>query len=348
MKQLLALFAFCAVAIPLLGATSGPGDPVVVVYPLTVTGATDAQAGGKIAVLYAARLGTLGGVAVKAPLPGTNRQHFLDAAREAGADYYITGYITPLGNAVTLINQVVSTHSGIQVWSDSVQVGSYNEASSQADAIRAAILRHAGRYSIALEATPPPAPLTAATVAQKNEANLNTLFQKRPAPGASPAGDAAAPAVAQAGSLPAAGISADEIQVAVAHVIGTADLAAKYHADNQLSLELTKRVTAPTLIDAQTSDFALQGAQICLVNALRPTARVFGGTLALTRIDPGFSNYALAKFDLIVYDCEGNVVAKQHSEFRSIGRTADDLALDGAIKETFDAVLPSKTGKKRR
>jgi hypothetical protein len=56
----------------------------------------------------------------------------------------------------------------------------------------------------------------------------------------------------------------------------------------------------------------------------------------------------LARFDLIVYDCQGNVVAKHHSDYRSIGRTADDLALQGAIKESFDAVLPVKSGKKHR
>jgi hypothetical protein len=337
MKHLLALLALCAVAVPLLGATSAAGDPVVVVYPLTVSGSTgDPQAGGKVAALYATRLGALGGVAVKAPAAGTDRAHFLSAARDAGADYYITGYVTPLGNSVTLINQIVSTHSGIQVWSDSIQVGSYNEATTQADEIRTAILRHAGRYSVSLETTPPPAPAATPTP-QKNEANLNALYQK----------PAAGSAVAQSGAA-ASAPSDDEIQVATVHLIGPADAAAKYYAEKQIGLEVTKRVKVPIAIDAATTELAVAGAQFCLANALTPAARVFGGTLALTRIDPGFSNYALAKFDLLVYDCQGNVVAKHHSEFRSIGRTADDLALDGALKEAFDAVLPVKSAKKHR
>jgi hypothetical protein len=346
MKHLLAFFALCAIAVPLLGGVaSAQSDPAVVVYPLTVSGNTDPQSGGKVAALYATRIGALGGVTVKAPAPGTDRKNYLEAARNAGADYYVTGYISPLGSAVTLINQVVSTHSGIQIWSDSIQIASYTEATPQADAIRTAILRHAGRYAVSLEATPPPA-ATATPAAQKNQANLNALFQKHSGPDAA-AGGVAAGAPAATPQPAANAPSNDDIQVAVVHVIGKADAAAKFHAENQIALELTNRVKVPLLVDVQTSDLALQGAQVCLSNALVPTARVFGGTLEMTRIDPGFSNYALAKFDLVVYDCAGNLVAKQHSDFRAIGRTADDLALDGAIKETFDAVL-GKQGKKHR
>ncbi len=348
MKHLLALLAFCAFTVPLLGASGAQGDPVVVVYPLTVTGNADPQAGGKVSALYAVRLTALGGVTVKAPAAGTDRQHFLDAARDAGADYYVTGYISPLGNAITLINQVVSTHSGIQVWSDSLQIGTYNEATAQADAIRTAILRHAGRYTVALEATPPPT-ATATPAAKKNEANLNALFEKRPAqdvaggPSGGSSGQAATPQTSTASALAPSG---DDIQVAVLHVIGKADAAAKAEIEDMIARELTKRIKAPVFIDSTTSDFAVQGSQICLSAGLVPSARIFGGSLVFTRIEAGFNAYAYAKFDLVAYDCAGNVVATRHSNFQASGRTGDDLALQGVVKETFDSILgPVKKGK---
>lgn len=334
MKQILALAALCALAVALSVPAGAQSAPVVVVYPLTVAGTADPQAGGKVSVIYANRLAALGGLSVKPPAPGTERKHYLDAALEAGADYYVTGYVSPLGDAVTLINQVVSTHSGIQVWSDTVQVNSYNEASAQADLIRTAILRHAGRYSASIDATPPPAPPATHPAAPHNEANLGPLFQRH-------ATDQAA-APGQAGTPPPSTVtSLADVEIAVVHVGGPAsDQAALARADSELAQQLTRRLKAPTPLDVVTTDFMIQGAQICKVTPLRPDARVFGGSISLTRIDPGFSPYAQAKFDLIVFDCDGNIVAKKHAEHRSIGRTADDLALDGAVDEALDAVLP--------
>jgi hypothetical protein len=348
MKHVLAFLAFLLIAIPSLGAASTQSDPIVIVYPLAVTGSGDGQVGGKIAAVYATRLAALGGLSVKDPAAGTDRQHFLAAARDAGADYYVTGYISPLGNSATLINQVVSTHSGIQVWSNSVQIESFTEAGAQADAIRGAILRHAGRYSVALEATPPPA-APAAPSAQKNEANLNALFQKHPPSESAPisGGQSGETTVAQSGAATTDVPSGDDVQVAAVHVIGTADLAGKFSADDQIRLQLTKRIKAPVALDFVTSDFTLQGPQICLSSSLIRSARVFGGTLALQRYDPaGFSQFAVAKFDLIVYDCQGNVVAKAHSETRENGRTADELAVNNAVNEAFDAIF--KPAKKHR
>jgi hypothetical protein len=109
---------------------------------------------------------------------------------------------------------------------------------------------------------------------------------------------------------------------------------------------LNKRIKAPVALEATTNDFAFQGPDICRLNLFRSTARVFGGSLTLNRFDPGFSEFALATFDLIVYDCDGNVIAKEHSQRRTTGSQADDLAVDGAVADTLDALLSSK-GKRR-
>ena len=137
---------------PAIGAvdTALP-TPVVVVYPFSITaGVSDPEAGGRLAVLFASRLAA--GRQPRRP-PGNAghrpRPHFLDDARKIGADYYVTGYLTPLGDEVSLVDQIVSTHSGIVVWSTTTQVRTYDEALGQTDLMRDAItaLRgpHAGR-----------------------------------------------------------------------------------------------------------------------------------------------------------------------------------------------------------
>ena len=90
---------------------------------------------------------------IKPATPVSPKAAFLEAARLRGADYYVTGYLTPLGDEVSLLIQVVSTYSGTVVWSTTTQVRTYAEAAGQSDIIRDAILRHAGRSLAALEAT---------------------------------------------------------------------------------------------------------------------------------------------------------------------------------------------------
>ena len=143
------------------GKSSFP-PPIVVVFPLNVTGEADKEAGSRLGLLFATRFATSGGITVKAPPPGTLRKDYLEESRKLNADYYVSGYVTPIGNEVALVEQIVSTYSGIVVWSNTAQVLTYNDASSQADIMRTAILRHAGR-AVAQEDSPIVQPSGAAT-----------------------------------------------------------------------------------------------------------------------------------------------------------------------------------------
>lgn len=184
MKAARVALALVLLASGLLGAATPSGPPpVVVVYPLTVGGDTEREAGGRIGVLYATRLAELGGITVKPPTPGTARAQFLERARGQSADYYVTGFLTPLGNDVSVVNQIVSTASGIVVWSDTVQIRTYAEAAGQAELIRAAILRHAGRSLAALDAVAAPTGAPSAQPSGKNDSNISGLFRGRKRPG---------------------------------------------------------------------------------------------------------------------------------------------------------------------
>lgn len=195
MRRFLTFLFAVVLALPLVGAAPSTllGTPVLVVYPLTIssTGLLDKDAGSRLAVTIATAIATLGGVTVKPAPPGTERKDFLSVARGLGADYYISGFITPLGDQVSVVEQLVSTQSGIVVFSNTGQIKTYNDASSQGDVLRAALLRHQARNIGAYDAPPPPT-VVATPVPQPSEAsqaNIGKLFGKKK-PAAKPAATA--------------------------------------------------------------------------------------------------------------------------------------------------------------
>jgi hypothetical protein len=172
-SALLALIA----TVTLTGASSIL-EPVVVVYPFTVSGATDPEAGSHFANLFAERIAQGGGVLVKPPIPGTKRPDFFTTARGEGADYYISGYVTPLGSEAAVVEQIVSASSGIVVWSNTVQIETYADALSQGDVMHNAILSHAGRSFSSLNA-PRGTPPAGSGPANTTKTSLGSLFGNR-------------------------------------------------------------------------------------------------------------------------------------------------------------------------
>jgi hypothetical protein len=132
--------------------------PTVVVYPLLANAsAVDANAITQIETLLATHIGQGGKVKIIQPTPGIDRQHFLADARSLGADYYVTGFITPIGDGASVIEQAVSTISGTVVFSVSAQITTYAEVADQGDQLREGILARSSRGIVAFEASPPPA-----------------------------------------------------------------------------------------------------------------------------------------------------------------------------------------------
>lgn len=160
--------------------------PLVVVYPLTVNGDAQKDSGERLAVMFAQQLAD-NGIKVVPPVPGTQRADFLTSARKLGCDYYITGFITPLGAEVSVVEQVVSTSSGTVVASNSVQFLTYSDANGQGALLGQMIHEHAERALASLQENPHPS----ATAEPKDspEANLSKLgglFKRKPKPTPSP------------------------------------------------------------------------------------------------------------------------------------------------------------------
>jgi hypothetical protein len=186
---MLALFALVA-----LGAAAAPDPrPAVVVYPLQASAALPRDVALRIVTTLSNEIAVDGRVRAIPADPDTDRSAYLAAARKLGADFYVTGFLTPLGDGASLIVQLVSTQSGAVVFSSSAQISSLSDVSSQGDILRLAIIGHANpgypaltNSSAGANATPPPP-----AASEAPEANIGGLFrhkkaEPKPTPTATP------------------------------------------------------------------------------------------------------------------------------------------------------------------
>ncbi|MBV8727724.1 MAG: hypothetical protein JO233_08055 [Candidatus Eremiobacteraeota bacterium] len=165
--------------------TPTPAPPSVIIYPFSINGEADKRAGVKLASLYTKEIQTMGGVMIKPPLAANvDRKLYLTDAIQSGADYYLSGYITPLGEQVAVVQQLVSTQSGAIIWSTTAQMLTYSDAADQADTIRRVLLAHAGRVEASYQAQQTSAtPAPEEHGAQTNIASILGIFHRlRPGP----------------------------------------------------------------------------------------------------------------------------------------------------------------------
>ena len=357
-----AVLVLFAAALALLAADTNPFPaPTVIVYPLTATGGTPADLGGTVAVLLSQKLADLGGLVVKPYTPGTQRPQYLQAALDANADYYVTGYLTPLGNDVSLIAQVVSTHSGSITYSTSAVVHTFGDIAGQADGLREAILRHAGRGFPAVEA-PPPAPTGGAqsssagvnlskalgrhargeaapspsASAATGLAEVTSAPSPAPAPTATPP-PARTPRAARPAATPSASPAASPAATA-AHVASTATRARgglitrfdgsasadqRAHAQAAFAAALLKGGLSGGLLPVSPADGVKFAGQLC---AATPGSKaLFTATLSIVSATNATPTVEL---DAVAYDCSGAVIGRQNAQEKVAGKGGFDGAID--------------------
>jgi hypothetical protein len=192
-RLFIALFALVA-----LGAAAPSADvPTVVVYPMQASAALSRDVMLQIVTALANEIAIDGRIHVVPADPNVERVDYLTAARKAGAQYYVTGFITPLGDGASIIEQVVSTQSGTVVFSNSGQISNVADVTAQGDLVRSGILEreaHNGYGVLApsdTSATPAPRPDSTTSP----EATLGGFFHhKKAAPKPSPSPSPAASA----------------------------------------------------------------------------------------------------------------------------------------------------------
>jgi hypothetical protein len=293
--------------------------PTVVVYPFTTgAGGIDDETLDNIADILATRIAQGGTVKIEPPTPGVQRQNFLSDARLLHADYYVMGFITSLGNNASVVEQVVSTHSGVAVFSNSAEIGDAADVTAQGDALREGILERSSRGIEAFEA--PPAP-----IAEPSPANPAHVKANRPR------GSKRHTARAVATPMPAAA----NATIAILPIGGSADA--------QL-----RTATARALL----ASFGHDGRRALLVSATTPSNSVCvankATSLADAWVDSQSSSIAPneeASLRMVVYDCQGRILFDHSFQYHGSDAQAVQLALTGATDAAVGAYL--KQGKRR-
>jgi TolB-like protein len=162
-----------SLAVTLMGATSSLLPPTtLVIFPFTPAVGADPNSGPEYSKQLGAALTALGGVTVVMADTATVQADYLRTAKAAGAEYYLMGHITPpLNNALSVVEQLVSTRSGIVVWSQTARVSSDDDVAGQAPTVKTAVVSLGTRGFLAiLNATPGPVRTVPPTPAPKRAA----------------------------------------------------------------------------------------------------------------------------------------------------------------------------------
>ncbi|HZV77488.1 MAG TPA: hypothetical protein VFF63_07015 [Candidatus Babeliales bacterium] len=129
-------------------------QPVVLVYPFDVQTGSDPRLGIAIAEILGHEMIAAGGITVPEVPQGVKRSDFLENARTLHADFYISGYVTPVGDSAAVVEQVVSVDSGVILFSQTAQVQSVADVASQSLLARSQILAFVGRGTETAETQP--------------------------------------------------------------------------------------------------------------------------------------------------------------------------------------------------
>jgi TolB-like protein len=300
--------------------------PSVVVYPFEASSDMPAGSGPAIAQIFDQQLSTAGGLSVLAAPAKVVRIDYLTAARKIGADYYISGYITPVGDGAAMVVQVVGTVTGVMIFSRTAQISTVGDASSQALAARELILQHAGRmqaeYNSQANATPTPSANNGANVSLGGLGSLFGLLRHGKGTGATPP---------PTGSVPQ---DKKPSRVAIlARVTGLGMDAGALTTATQYLRDALDRHYLTQLATADTDSIAKTSNAIC---GSKRDATIDGGTLVQTH-GSGFRGKTETTFTLKIFTCFGAVLYSADAKADSIKN-----AINAAV-EAYAAAHPQNS-----
>jgi hypothetical protein len=305
------LRTLCALSMVFMAtnASAASNAAVVVVYPLTITASGDPGVGKQIASLIAQQLSQAGSVEIREPSPDVARPDYLETARRLGADYFLSGFVTKVSGQLSVVEQLVSTLSNTTVWSNNAHLLTTDDARTQGDLVRAAVIGHSGRGRSVANATAGVQP----TAPAKSGATQAT------------AASAAAQVVPPASR-------ASKASYAVLLTGGPASRSMRSHADTAIIKALRGRGAEAVLLDDPVGDLSVLGPALCASTGEKV---LLGGTVGLQIMpDREINQWAEAKIELTAYDCAKHV---KHESCSGDGATynwtwAVDQAVDGAVK----------------
>lgn len=296
-------------------APSAAPMPIVIVYPFGASSGLKAGTGLQTAQLFVKAIGIAGGVNAITGDAKVARADYLTDARAKHADYYVAGYMTLVGDGVSLVEQIVSTTSGTVVLGRTAQVQTVEDAVANAGAIHDVIVQREQSFAAAISSSNA-APSSNPTPLAKDQANLTGVGEgiaglfKRKDKGT---------AVAQATPVPEAQKPGKGVYVA--HVNGSV-------AAGDLSSATTALFTAlnakyKTQMTGATGNISTQADKICGTSRNNVVAT---GDLATNTQHRTFGSRTTYAFKLHVYTCFGAELATADGQ----GNTVWD-AVRGAV-----------------
>jgi hypothetical protein len=273
----------------------GTTEPTIIIYPFEEPSDLDPKFGQAMAQIYGQVLAQSGGMKILAiPTTPIKRVDYDTYAHIQHADYYIGGYIQPIGTNAAIIAQVVDVTNNIAVYSATTQVNDVQDIASQALAARSAIMQAAGidrpELSAESEDTPTPAPQSQTNGASVSVGNvLGGLFKGKH--------------TAEGGPAPTATPSKPSRGVIVARVNGNAQADTLGKGSSALYWALNARY-ATTLSTVNSTVAAAQANAMCGSNRDNTIA---AGTLNVEHVG-GFRAHDSYTFTLDIYACFGAVL----------------------------------------
>ncbi len=266
-------------------------QPVIVVYPFEAPTDLDSRYGTSIAQIYSQVIAQTGGVNVLAIPSGIKRVDYQKYAHVLHADYYISGYIQPIGQGAAIVSQVVDVSNDISVYSTTTQVTNVDDVASAALNARTVILEAAGVIRPDLTTSGSPAPQSTATSGTSVPISnvLTDLFKGK-------AKGKATPAPTPTPIKPKRG-------VLVAHVTGNVQPAVLSVATDELFRAMNAHYTT-VMSSVVSSDLSKSADAICGKNRDNTVA---SGVLTATHVG-GFHPHETYSYTLNVYACFGAVL----------------------------------------
>jgi TolB-like protein len=166
----------------------GTAQPVLLIYPFDAPTDIDPRYGNAVANIFAQVITETGGVKVLAIPSGIKREDYQKYAAVQHADYYISGYIQPIGSAAAIVTTLVDVNSDISVWETTTNISDVQDVGSQALAFRTILLQSAGVDRPEINAGPANTPTPSSTSgASTNLSNvLGDLFHGKSKPKETP------------------------------------------------------------------------------------------------------------------------------------------------------------------
>jgi hypothetical protein len=249
--------------------------PTVIVYPLSASSSSlNREDSSRIASTLATQIALGGAVKVIPPRADVERANYLSDARSVGANYYVTGFVTPLGNGASVVEQVVSTVSGTLVFSVTNYITSLDDIANQGDQLRAGILERGARALQAFQAPPPPDQTPAPEPSNGTETSINKIFGHKKG----------AATVAEAPPMDAT--------IGILTIGGSADFDSRTAAASALAAAFEKN-----------------GRHAVIVNADQPSSTVCASSKATSLVGAWLDAPANANATLrmVAFDCSGKI-----------------------------------------